>query len=279
MAGTGRYTIGAVKLGTTVIPQIISSNVDEGLQAILAGGSGGVYNTFSADGRYAPRVRFSTRAVKTALGLCGLLGTSMAVSNGVVYFQQYDSVGTRTAAGCKTFTFAKGLCLWRGISAPDGGPASAEFELVPVSADGTADTHTEAPSIAIPDDHADELWMASTPAGAGGWNIDTGIAERLFYATGKPYPTDIAIEAIAPVCNVELLTSLILGKDETLGSVSLVDASDAGGRGSSPITFTFNKVMSRVGSVSGGAGEAVHGVQIRCLYDKTNEPIAITGLT
>lgn len=278
MAGSGRFTVSAVKISTTIIPQIQNSSVSEGLQALLARGSGAPYETFGADGRYTPSITFTTQAIKTALGLCGLLGTSLAASNAVVYFQQYDSNATRTASGCKTFTLADGMLLWRGVSAPDGQIATASFELIPNAADGVTSPFTEAAGVAIPADHADELWMASTPAAAASWAIDTGIAERLFYATGKPWPTDMALETIVPIVSADILTTLPLGKDTSLSSVSLVDVTDAGGRGSSPITFTINKAMSRVEQVGGGAGEVTHGVRIRCQYDKTNAPLVITGL-
>ncbi len=281
-----RYKIGCVVVdpggaGEGVIGQITNQAWSEGFERSLAGHSGGVWNDFAtAAGRLAPSITFETRDIKTALGECGLTGRSLSADAGIaLYLQQYSSEGMVVANGCKKVVIAAGMMLWRGINAPHGPFATATFEIIPISADGLATPFSFTDSQTLPaEGQAAEAYVCG---GSGdliqSWTLDTGLAVSLEYGDGKPWAQDVSLDAGQPRVDIELQNIADLG-DTSIGSVVLTDCTAGGFRGSSPITFTFNHDSSRIDSIAGG-GQVSNTISVLPLFDGTNLPIVISGLS
>ncbi|MGD8237839.1 MAG: hypothetical protein PVH68_04765 [Armatimonadota bacterium] len=277
-----QYTVGGVRVGGadgTLITQITNSNVDEGLATMLARGSGGIYDTFVSLGQLNPRISFTSRDIKTGLNVCGLAPVKLTAADPAeVWLQQYESGGGRVSAGSKLLTISNGLLVWRGIDAPDGAPASSTWEIIPWSSDGSTDPLSWTDSETMPTDEAGALWTVSGDALYQSWSIDTGISAQPFHGDGLPWPQDVSIERIQPVCTIDMLSINNTGS-YTVASVALQDCTEGGARGANPITFTFNEKLDRVERIGGGGGALTAGVRVVCTYDGTNLPIVITGLT
>lgn len=275
------YTLGAVKIGNSVIKQILDARVDQGLQVLLARGSGALFNTFAAVGRYAPLIAFTSAAPKGALTACGLAGVKLtAAVKGILYFQQTTELG-RVTAGCKTITISKGVAVWRSLNAPHLGQAAGVWEIYAASADGTASPYAEDSAQTMPDDEADELYVGGDASGSDliqGWSLQTGIVVNQDYGDGKPWPQNVWIGECGPLtADVEMLKMQDLG-DKAMATLKLLDNTQGGARGSSPITFTFNQELSHVNEIGGG-GPLISRVRVTAIHDGTNLPVVVTGIS
>jgi hypothetical protein len=110
--------------------------------------------------------------------------------------------------------------------------------------------------------------------GVESWSIDTGIQELVEGDAGCDYPTIVALDKCLPT--VQCTKFDISGGPQfaTLGSVVAVDLESGARRGSAPITLTFNEEFSPASTI----GDMIQ-FEGTLLYDDSNAPIVITGLT
>ena len=271
-----QYTLCAVKIGLVTIGQITDASYSDDVSRLLARDSASGQIRASSVDLQDVRIRFTTEAIYTALGEIGLAGVNLATVNAVAYFAKRTPGGGLNANGCVTITLAKGCGLWRGLSAGDG-LASVSFELIGASSDGVTHPAVLATGVALPVVTTKEMYVIATPATAQSLGIDTGIREVPQRDGQQPFFVDVAYEPAAPVVTYSQTDmAAALGIVTDIGSVSLVDATEGGLRGSSPITFTFNQVDGAAESI--GGDPTVTGYRLRPTYDGTNAPIVITGL-
>jgi hypothetical protein len=283
MAATGNYTIYAIKVDDVVIGRITDQGFGEGMQAAIASPSGSTFATHASVATLDPNATFTTQDVKTALGVVPIIGGMpiTATEKVTLYLQQYTQGGTREASGCITMECELGVIVCRSVSAQTGGGiAAATFEIVPLSADGSTSPWTKATAVAL-------SAAAATPAtpftlggstGMQSASIDTGITLMKDTGDDAVYPTRVAIESQIPVVSVEQRDQADIGSS-ALAAIVLTDMAAGGTRGSSPITFTVNLALARVETMSGSTGPQSMAIRIICLYNGTNDPLVVTGIS
>ena len=133
-----------------------------------------------------------------------------------------------------------------------------------------------------------EIGIGSIESSVESFEIDFGIQPEVTFPNGLVYPTNVSIMTIAP--SITIGTPDIDTVIDTLGiagaaqgitdsTLTLVDVTQGGTRGSSPITFTIDE-----GRIGFGSAEASHGgkatsqLVITPVYDAFEEVIAITGI-
>lgn len=271
------YTLCAVSVGGTVVGQITEQSVSTDLAELMAADSGEIYSRLVAAGRITPKIRFTTEQVKRALAAIPLSGKAITAGAPLIlYFQKYDSGGTRAAAGCVTFTATSGLILWQSLSANINSLANVSFECTFESTDGTTKPLTKATGVSLPTQPTAQAYIISGDEGVQSGSITTGATAETHFGDSDVYPTLVCVGAIRPTGTV---TQADMG-DSGLSSVhtiTLLDVPAGGTRGSSPIVFTFNQYIASVRSIGGSPSMNEHS--ITASYDGTNAPISITGLT
>ena len=269
------YTIKALKIGTDIIGQITDQNVSDDISELLTGDSGDIYSRDVSIARQDTRIRVTTEAVKSVLGVVGLTGVAITDAAPVlVYFQPYTAGGTRNTSACVAFKFTKGIVLWRSVGANAGALATVELEVIGVSADGSNAPAEKLTSQTAPATTTSEMYVASG-SGVQGWDIDTGIEAQLIGDTGETWNTHVSIERIQPAVTLRKTTMGALGVTD-IGSVTLINRLSGGLNGSSPITFTFNQKMATARGI--GGKPAITEYNITPTYDDANAPIVVTGL-
>jgi len=274
-----KWKLCAVDIDDTVIGQITDSVISNDLSEILSDDTGSIYNRKIAINGQDIRVRFSTNAIKTALAEIGLTGATLSVGNTCkMYFQHYNNCGQIDTDDATIFEIAVGQCVWRGLSAANDGPASASFEVVAVSADGSTAPWTKTTAQADPTCTTEETYIADGSTGVQSIQIDTGIELVTDRGDDDMYMTFCAIGNIQPKVIFSQTTMGTMTPAVAIGSVSLRDlVSGATSRGVAPITFTFNESLEHATEI--GGPEAMTTYSITPVWDGTNAPIVMTGLT
>lgn len=130
------YSLAQVVINGTpdiVIDQISDWSMDTALQHLLEGGSGSIDNTFVGVSDAAPRLRFTTASLKTALDACGMLGLKIASGNAVEFWlRRRDHGGTFATGADLKLTVVSGLLIPVSIDAAQNQGATIEYELIPV---------------------------------------------------------------------------------------------------------------------------------------------------
>lgn len=120
------------------ISQITDQEYDTGLDEMLLSGSGQTDPTFAAVGQAMPMLGFTTTAIASALGICGL--SAYAITSATdFYFGRVDQGGALASGAVHIkLTCTKGILLPRTLEASQGNdPATISYDLWPVSTDGT----------------------------------------------------------------------------------------------------------------------------------------------
>ncbi len=276
----GNFTLCAAKIGSLVIGKLTELSVSEEIQAMLAATGGDVYTRQASVGQIKPRGAFASQDLKgvlTAVSLCG--GVAVTSEEKVVlYYQQYEDGAGRTAAGCITFTCEKGLVIVRRVDGQQGAAATVSAEIFPVSADGQTSPWVKATGVAIPTVTHNPPYTVAGSTGVQSISIDTGIEVMEDSGDDDVYPTRLAIESQTPTIEIEQRDDADLGATAT-NSVSFVDAAPGGTRGTSQITFTVNEGLKWTPSTSGSAGPKSSKLQITAVFDGTNAPVVVAGLS
>lgn len=273
-----KWKLCAIDIDGTVIGQLTDSVISNDLSEILADDTGSIYNRKVAINGQDIRVRFTTNAVKTALGKIGLSGATLSVANTAkLYFQHYDNCGQIATNDATIFEITVGQCIWRSLDAPSDGPATATFEVVAVSTDGSTAPWTKTTAQNDPTCTTDETYIVDGSTGVKAIQIDTGIELVTDRGDDDMYITFCAIAKIQPKITRSQTTMGSMAPGVAIGSVSLRDlVSGAASRGVAPITFTFSESLEHTREIGGPEAMTTH--EITPVWDGTNAPIVMTGL-
>lgn len=137
------YGLDVANIGTVgSIPQIMSSELDPGLQLLLGSSQGDFLPTYSGVVAEKPLVRFQTHQVAAAITLAGNAGLAIPAGGGsdqpvTLYVSQRDAFGRKVGSAHTKLVINDGLFLLTRIEAVDSRPAVATLELH-VTHDGSA---------------------------------------------------------------------------------------------------------------------------------------------
>lgn len=144
------YVLYAVKVGTTHIP-VSDGGHNPQIEAMVEGAASGVDPTFAALRGTAPVVTFTTPALATALGVCGVAGLAVTDANAVVLYYGKLAIGGSYEAGSVhvTVTCNEGMLVLNSISGEHSGPATASYTFH-ATYDGTNAAFIIAANVALP---------------------------------------------------------------------------------------------------------------------------------
>lgn len=278
------YTLYAVDLGSSLIDGIISQDVDDGLTELMSRSDGKVDPEFAGVVSCRPRVRFTTRKIGQALGICGIGGDDGALT---MFFQKFLNKGTRAG----TLAHLKGVaasCLTvpRTIEASQDGEATMSLEAFPISTDGSTNplAWTASQTLAgSPDD--DEKYTVgpcllnnAAPTGVSRISVDFGISVIESAGDGDTFRTFAAIESRMPefvitTRNLDLLATY--GGDGVVISaataVSFRPFTNGSVAGAADITLTANEGFIHARAATAPeTGEATVEIRIKPTYDGSN---------
>ncbi len=273
-----KWKLNAVSIAGTVIGQITDQVISNDLSIILADDTGSIYNRKAAINGQDIRVRFSTNAIKTALATIGLTGQPLAALTPCkLYFQHFDNADQIAVDDATIFEIPVGQAIWRSLTAPNDDAASADFEVVAISEDGSTAPWTKTTGQADAVCTTEETYITDGSTGVKQIQIDTGIEMVQDRGDDDMFTKFCSIKSIQPRVTITQTDMGTLTPAVDLGSVSLRDlVSGATSRGAAPITFTFGEELDHVSEIGGPEGMTTH--QITPVWDGTNAPIVITGL-
>lgn len=289
-----QFTLGGVKIGSTVIKSIQNSSLPTGIDVWTIGGDGAARNTFSAIAKMQPEILFETTSIKIALNACGLVGATLA--NAEVYYNKLDNFGIRgTGVHFKGVAVA-GLVFPVRLSVRQGQPATISYRGILCSANGTTIplTITTSASALTGEGQTTELYTLGTISLNGtaldtaeGFDIDFGIEPVITHPFGLVYPTDISILRIQPKItiptpDITAISDFFVQQGSTDSTLQLVDVSQATGlRGAAPITFSIDEgtIHWETKASASHGNKASGNLIITPVSDTVAEVIAISGLS
>jgi hypothetical protein len=294
------YTLYAVNLDTetlagsaVLLDQVQSFAISTGLQRIIQRGDGAVDPTYVAIMSQRPMLRFTSTAIATYLGACGIGGT--IIDSGTypgleAWFQKMDEGGTRASGSSHLLmTVNEGLLVPRAIQAGQDGVATIDLEAV-ITYDGTNEPIVLADSQALSGSPATAELFTVGPVNINGSalesiqsiTIDFGIGVTVQSGDGQVWPTYAAIMSREPSIRVRTTDATAIntfGLDGTAQSASdsvvfLRKLSEGGTRvadnGSEHISFTIDEGMITVENQDVSQdGVAMADIVITPTYDGT----------
>jgi hypothetical protein len=301
------YALSAVRIDKTadvIIDQITDQNLDPGVEELLEGGGGAIDGEHLSVSRQRPIITFTTTALETALGTCGLGGLVLddGETTGLIEFHFRKRLMGSTFAGASShliLTVKYGFMYITGVRATHPNAAQATFAVVAIY-DGTNNPLTIVKAQTLPTltSPADGIWTAG-PVYINATKYDNDI--RDFSLT-----PNINLGYVEGAGNVWPVSTYMQSRDAQMefgmGDLALLD--DATGLGSlgviqSGVTRAYlRKKIAGAGVVAdnvashiqfgmaegriratqaGGAhqGDVAMTVNCRATWDGTNDPIAI----
>lgn len=141
MGAQRKHGLYAVGFGNDILTGITRQNITTGSEVRGEQSSGDIHRHFL--GLYAQRIApgFTTRAIASALDLCGVLGTDIADLTGgfSLYAQKHADGSTRTSGNAhRKYNFVRGIVVPRRLSVEHRGDATLTYETI-VTWDGNND--------------------------------------------------------------------------------------------------------------------------------------------
>lgn len=204
------HRLTAESAAAVTLGQIVDQQINPGLTEIIEAADGLTDATFVGVESARPVVSFTTKDIASALDLCGLDGTAIDSDEthpGIVLFlQAYAQGSTRAGASSHvTVTIANGMIVWRSCQASQGQAATATFDILARSTDGSTAPVVLATSASLAGTIATaERWTLGTvkcnnaDLPALDLTISSGITELSESADGLVYPTFIGINDRRP---------------------------------------------------------------------------------
>lgn len=294
------YSLYAATIGTSLITQIESQDLDAGVDEMLVQADGQLYPQFAAVGAQQPKLRFSTSKLNQAL-TGGISGFSIAPSGGSAtsakfYWRPYTQNGGFAAGSVNLVTnMGLGLILPRRLTARTGEKAIVELEAIPIW-DGTNNPFTFTANQALPSgtQGVSEI-HTSGPAVINGTavygieevSVDFGIDDMLFKTDGAAFNTFAGWGSIRPKITLSSKDIGVISAFFTPAAISatttifLRSVTSGGFRDadSSTTHVALTVTAGMVHAVSGSArtGEGGSGqIVITPIWDGTNSPIQIS---
>jgi hypothetical protein len=301
------YTLYAVHLDTAtlagsdvLLDQVQSFAISTGLQKILQRGDGQVDPTFVAIMSQRPAMRFTSTAIATYLGACGIGGTIL--DSDVTYpgleawFQKMAEGGDRAAGSSHIkMTVNEGILVPRAIQASQDGVATIDFEAV-ITYDETNEPVVVADSQALSGTPATAELFTVGPVKINGTtlesiqsvSIDFGIQVITQSGDGQVWPTFAGIMSREPSIRIRTTDVLALSTFDLEGTaigasdvvVFLRKLAEGGTRvadaGSEHISFTLDEGLITVENQDVSQdGIAMADIVITPTYDGANAIIVI----
>lgn len=294
------HTLYAVQVATVeavdgLFDQIVSFNLDTGLENFIEGADGNIDPMYVAVKSQEPRMRFTTTALVTSLDLCGINGLKISSDeddDGLeAWFQKADEGGVRaTGSNHIKLTVNEGILVPRQISASHNERAELEYELI-ITWDGTNDPIVIATSQALEGTAAvGELFTIGevdingvTLEGIKEITVDFGITEFVEGADGNVWPTYTAIKERQPLITILTNEAVALS---TFGIAGVAQGAtdsliyfrkvDEGGKRVADVTeehisIAIDEGIIQCKEISGDHNEKLGtSIEIRPTYDASN---------
>ncbi len=284
------YTLSQIELGSSVINQISSSAMNNGLNKILLAGP--IDLAQAAVGKISPTMSFASSQIKTLLAKTGITADVITAENYLtLWLSQLSESATRTA-GLK-ITLDNGALIPQSLSIPNGSPATLSLAVSMLSDDGLAAPVTVAANVAhtIDNTWTKELYTLGDVAidgvsmtGIDAVELNFGVAAGSF--GGKVYPTNFNVTARRPsltftTYDLDVIAGWGIDGKRQAGAITIAldDLPDGVVRGSSPITITvYDSIIEYQGISASPGARASASVTITPINDGTHDPIVFSGL-
>lgn len=290
------YTIAAFKHGATLIKGLQSFGFNAQMEQLISSGSGAVDPTFASIGQLKPEITFETTAIKTALANIGGI-SGAALSSDVFFFQKMAEGGLRAGALAHIKgTMATGIIVPTQVKAGQGKEATLGYKVTPTSADGDASpiALTASQSLEAAQDQVSEIYTLGPVSingaaleGVDDVTLDFGIELWTPTHDGNVYLVAVGIMKRAPKITIKTfdldkfqswgIEGAVQGASDS--TIQLLDQTEGGARGSSPITFTVDAGMVHFESTDGSHGQQASGSAIITpTSDGVADIIALSGI-
>jgi hypothetical protein len=283
-----------------IIDQITNMNWSAGIQEYIDQSDGSVDPSFVSGMLQDSRITATSTAIGRVLDSFDLSGASFGASDTVdLLFQKIASGGTRTGGSTEvSLGFATAMAIPRTVTANQGAEATANFEIIPWSATGSATTTSySASATKTANTNAEQYFTlgpvsinGTTLTGVQSLTVDFGITEMVLSGDGDGWPTFVAIRRRDPRITVQCYdlsaAHTLIGQSGTAqtatDSVFYLRKLQAGGvaRVSNAteehISIAVDDGMVYIDSTDGSHGsEAMGSITIVPVYDGTNSILAI----
>jgi hypothetical protein len=204
-----RHALYAVVHDTTAIPGVNQLGFSLGGRTINEPSAAELSPRFACMVEQRPRMSFTTRAIATALGLCGVDGTDISTltTGGLIgYLQQFADGGSRAGATAhRKIAIAQGLLYPTRLSVSHGGLAEISYEAF-ATYDGSNDPIVITESQSLPEAPADTDRYGLGVLEVGGvtiglltsLEIDFGLKVMADAADGEIWPDECWIAEFIP---------------------------------------------------------------------------------
>lgn len=144
------YKLSAIVLPAGQIYQIISRDIDTGIQELLLKGDGKLSPQFVAVMSRRPAVRFTTTAIAAALTTVGSAPYASAVASDFFFTKYVDGGGVGSGATHAKLSAAKILVIPRELTVEQDREATLDFDTYFISADGVTSPISYTGSVSLP---------------------------------------------------------------------------------------------------------------------------------
>ena len=147
-----RHGLYAIEFDSTLLPGVTQLRVDTGTDVQGEATSGEVCNRWLSVYAQKPKANWSTKAIASALDLCGLTGCDVSgLATGLkVYPQKHARASTRAGdLSHRKITVFDGLVVPRTLTVPHRGDATLTYDLL-VLFDGTNDPLVITDAVTLP---------------------------------------------------------------------------------------------------------------------------------
>ena len=292
------FGISAIVVGATTIHEIQESNVDPGINNILEGGDDSAYNSFLSANIIAPVATFTTKAIATAAGVCGVAGLDITSNNVAIYFQQRASGSIREGASKHVkLLMTKGIMVPTTLSG-DQARGSLSYQIF-VIWDGTNSPLQKSINQSLPSIDATDESFVSSEVYEGGSLIGDVVSMELNFGLqvvteqtdGNEYPDLAYIQTVQPggsivTNNLDYIDTVGSEGKRILGTGGEVECffkrkTDGVKRyangTANHIKVAMTKGMIKPGQVGGShGGKATLTLVLEPVYDESNPPFTLT---
>ena len=300
MSQSTQHGLWAVVVDASVLGGITAQNIRTGTQVRGEARSNEVYPRFQSLVEQKPVATFTTEAIATALGLCGVVGLDIdSLTNGLIFYaQKHADGGTRTAgANHRKYVIKDGILLPQRLTCEHRGDASIEY-MAAVTYDGSNDpiTWTDNQSLPAGITDAERFTLGPVELESVTFNsklrfeIDFGIRAEPEAADSDIWDTIVSISQIQPTLRLRgkdptwlaAASVPLLGKAVTHANTNVYLRKRAAGgtfvadATEEHIKFTFAS-MATIETVFDASGNATGEIELvmPMIYDGSNTPITI----
>lgn len=233
MALTSLWTLGGIDLDGTDIDQVQNTGVDPGIQEMLEGGDGSVFDTFIAVGSQIPVLNFETTKIAAALGAAGLTGANISTAVNA-YVQKTVQGGTRaTGSNHGKLAITDGFIRPTTLSLPNSQEnrfGTIGYDITAISSDGSTAPlgFTTGQALGVTS-AVDEGFVAGPCSingtaldGVVGITIDFGIEIEVIAVDGDVYGTYIWIIRVRSTITIDVLDLGLFATGGTIGPGGVV---------------------------------------------------------